>query len=120
MQADTKSHENGIDIDALTPSGLQLWISVKGYPSPKGSTTVTGKIKTTAPSTQAKHWFINAAYDMVRYRSKNKEILLALALPHFPCYINKIPEIDWLMSIIPFGIYWVDNEGNVTIDKMQQ
>ena len=105
--ANTKAKTNGKDIIALTPAGKELWISVKGYPEKKANTT-------TNPSTQARHWFSSAIFDMVLYREENSDVSLALGLPSgFTTYSNFASRLTWLMKTTPFSIFWVDEVGKV-------
>jgi len=50
--SNTENREQGKDIEATTPAGETLWISVKGFPEK-------------SVNTQARHWFSQALFDMV-------------------------------------------------------
>jgi len=76
--ASTASHQTGIDIIA-EKDGKNLWVSVKGYPQ--------GTERTNA-STQSRHWFKQAIFDIIEYRERDKEAFLAMAFPDFPSYRN--------------------------------
>lgn len=104
--ADTASHQKGIDIVA-EKDGKQLWVSVKGYP--------TGT-KKTRPGRQAGHWFKHAIFDMIEYRERDKNVLLAIALPDYPRYHHFSKKIGWLKSVANFNYYWVRESGEVTIE----
>jgi hypothetical protein len=98
---DTASKLQGKDIVAVSPEGRELWVSVKGFPENNSYT-------------QARHYFAQAVFDVVLYRSENPTVELALALPHgFPTYERLASRISWLSSALPLKIYWVDNLGNV-------
>ncbi len=99
--ADTISRTRGKDIVALTPEGRELWVSVKGFPE-------------NSPNTQARHWFAQAVFDVILYRSENRTVELALALPYgFPTYERLTSRISWLRAALPLKIFWVDESGNV-------
>ncbi len=101
--ADTASHQTGIDIMA-EKDGKKLWVSVKGYPR--------GTEKTNA-STQSRHWFKQAIFDIVEYRERDKETFLAVAFPDFPSYRNLAKKITWLKSAAKFVYIWVKEDGSV-------
>ena len=105
--ADTASRETGKDIVAVTPSGRQLWVSVKGYP--KG----TDK---THPATQARHWFAQATFDIVAWRSESEEARLAMAFPDFPTYRSLSQRLGWLQRTAGFAFLWVRESGDVVVE----
>lgn len=99
--ADTASRTQGKDIVAVTPDGRELWVSVKGFPANNSYT-------------QARHYFAQAVFDVILYRSENPAAELALALPDgVPTYRGLASRISWLRRNLPLRIYWVDNLGNV-------
>lgn len=102
--ADTASRESGKDIVCTTPSGNELWVSVKGYPE-------------SSANTQARHWFSQAIFDLVLYRGENSNVELALAFPDdFVTYANLLPRVIWLKQTIPFKVFWVSKDGTVRIE----
>jgi hypothetical protein len=102
--AHTASREAGKDVVAETPTGKTIWISVKGFPTPKGSATA-----------QARVWFSGAVLDMALYRHENREVDLALALPDgFPTYRNLAARCTWLREALPCRVFWVSQSGEVT------
>jgi hypothetical protein len=101
--ADTASHQTGIDIIA-EKNEKKLYVSVKGYPR--------GTDKTNA-STQSRHWFKQAIFDIVEYRERDKEAFLAVAFPDFPTYRNLAKKITWLKSAAKFVYIWVKEDGSV-------
>ncbi len=106
--ANTATREQGIDVEALTPSGQRLLISVKGHPQ--------ATEKTKAP-TQARHWFSSAVFDLVLYRDAYPDARLALALPAgFRTYDSLAQRIQWLRKMMPFAIYWVAETGDVRVE----
>ncbi|MHB8926566.1 MAG: hypothetical protein ACYC9Q_02730 [Bacillota bacterium] len=103
--ADTASREAGKDIIALTPEGRELWVSVKGFPEPKPSAT-----------TQARHWFAHAIFDMVLYRDQNSEASLAIGLPGgFKSYAALAKKVEWFLKDMPVTLYWVHEDGTVKV-----
>ncbi len=106
--ADTASHKRGKDIVALSSTGQEMWVSVKGYPERRAG-------KRTSPSTQGRHWFSMAIFDMVQYRQENPSVALAVAFPGgFMTYVNYIKRVEWLKTATPFQVYWIDEHGKVT------
>lgn len=102
--ADTASKAAGKDIVAVK-NGRGLWISVKGYP--------TGTSKTN-PSTQARHWFSHAVFDLVRYKDEPGEAALSLGLPDgYATYHNLAERVRWLRTNLPLSIFWVGEDGAV-------
>lgn len=104
--ADTATHQQGIDIIA-EQNGKNLWVSVKGYP--KG----TDK---TNPSSQAVHWFKHAIFDIIQYREKDKNVLLAVALPDYPRYHTLTKKISWFKPVAKFSYFWVKENGEVSVE----
>jgi hypothetical protein len=104
--ADTASHETGVDIIAEI-DGKPLWVTVKGYP--------LGTERTRA-SAQAVHWFSSAMFDILRYRGEVKETALALGLPDYPRYRALAAKIVWVKSVAIYEYYWVNENGQVTIE----
>jgi hypothetical protein len=99
--ADTASRTQGKDIVAVTPDGCELWVSVKGFPANNSYT-------------QARHYFAQAVFDVILYRSENPAAELALALPDgVPTYRGLASRVSWLRRNLPLRIYWVDDLGNV-------
>jgi hypothetical protein len=105
-QADTASHQRGIDIEA-EKDGKSLWVSVKGYP--KGT-------EKTKPSVQAGHWFKQVIFDMIEYRERRKDVLLAVALPDFPRYRTLAQKITWFKPVAKFAYFWVKADGVVDVE----
>jgi hypothetical protein len=102
--ADTASRVPGKDIIALDPKGIELWVSVKGFPE-KSSTV------------QARHWFSGAVFDLLLYRGENQNVKLAIAFPDgFVTYTNLLPRIDWIKQLMPFEVFWVAENGSVRVE----
>jgi len=101
--ADTASHQTGIDVVA-EKNGKKLWVTVKGYPQ--------GTEKTNA-STQSRHWFKQAIFDIIEYRERDKDVYLAAAFPDFPTYRNLANKITWLKLAAKFVYLWVKEDGSV-------
>ena len=89
------------------PSG-HLWVTVKGFPKATARTH---------PSTQAGHWFKDALFDIVDWRTEDADIDLAIALPDFPRYRSLAKRVDWLRSTAPFFFIWVGEDGAVVVDR---
>ena len=104
--ADTASRAPGKDIEAKTPDGKPLWVSVKGFPENKRSA-----------NTQARHWFSHALFDMVLYRDEDAAAELAVGLPAgFATYENLSQRIGWFKAAVPFHIFWVHQYGHVEVE----
>ena len=102
--ANTDSRTRGKDIEASTPTGKKLWISVKGYPNK-------------SKNTQARHWFSQAMFDMILYREELSIAELAVAFPDgFTTYNSLSQRIDWFKTACKFKIYWVSENGSVRED----
>lgn len=102
--AHTASKSPGKDVVALDQSSCELWISVKGYPEK-------------SQNTQARHWFAEAVFDLILYRSENPNVRLAVGLPQgFSTYHRLASRILWLREALPMTIFWVDKAGNVTVE----
>jgi hypothetical protein len=102
--ADTAAKAAGKDI-VTEREGRELWISVKGYP--RGT-------QKTNPSTQARHWFAHAVFDLALYRNESESTDLALGLPDgFTTYQKLADRVTWLRCHLPFTIYWVSESGHV-------
>ncbi len=104
--ANTASHQQGIDIVA-EKDGKLLWVSVKGYPQ--------GTDKTN-PSVQAGHWFKQAIFDIIEYRERDKNVLLAVALPDYPRYRSLAQKITWFKPTANFVYFWVKEDGQVSVE----
>ncbi len=101
--ADTASRERGKDIEAITSGNSRLWVTVKGYP-----------LK--SPDQQARHWFAEVLYDLIRYRSEDEGVLLGVGLPAHSTFRNLATRIAWLSGELPFQFYWVHKDGSVVPD----
>jgi biotin operon repressor len=104
--ADTSSHQQGIDIVA-EKNGRPIWVSVKGYPQGTDRTN---------PSVQAGHWFKQAIFDIIAYRERDKNVLLAVAFPDYPRYHSLANKITWLKPVANFIYFWVRQSGEVVVD----
>lgn len=104
--ADTASHQQGIDVVA-EKDRKTLWVSVKSYP--RGT-------KKTKPSTEAGHWFKQAIFDIIEYRERDRNVLLAVALPDYPRYHSMAQKITWLKPIANYSYLWIKESGEVTAE----
>jgi hypothetical protein len=106
--ADTASHASGKDIKAVSPDGRELWISVKGYPHGTASTNA---------STQARHWFASAVFDLALYADERQDVHLALGLPDsFRTYASLAARTTRLRQAMGFEITWVSETGQVRLE----
>lgn len=102
--ANTASRESGTDVVAHHSDGRRLWISVKGYPEK-------------SQHVQARHWFGGALVDLIRYRTQDSEVELAIGLPDgYSTYLNLVPRVAWAVQRLPCRIYWVAESGAVRIE----
>ncbi len=105
--ADTASRSSGKDVEAHSPEGSRLWISVKGYPD-------------RSQHTQARHWFSQAMFDMILYREESAENMLAVALPAgFATYQNLASRVSWFQNTCKFTFFWINEDGSVSETKLQ-
>ena len=105
--ADTASRSSGKDIEALSPEGSTLWVSVKGYPD-------------RSQHTQARHWFSQAMFDMILYREESAENMFAVALPAgFATYQNLASRVSWFQNSCKFTFFWTKEDGSVSEAKPQ-
>lgn len=103
--ANTADREQGKDIVAKTQSGAPLWITVKGFPEDKGRTK---------PTVQARHWFSQAIFDIIRYRGQSEDANLAIGLPDgYPTYVNLAKASTWFLKVSKTKIFWVSESGRV-------
>jgi len=98
--ADTANRERGKDIEAVGTGGQRLWVTVKGYPEK-------------SPDQQARHWFAEVVYDLVRYRTGDQTVLLGAGLPSQKTFKKLAARIAWLKRELPFQFYWVQEDGSV-------
>lgn len=109
--ANTATKEAGVDVKAVDPEGAEWWITVKGYPERKAG-------KTTNPSTQARHWFSHALFDVVCYRTERSDINIGVALPGpFQTYERLSMRAAWLRENAPFTLFVVEQDGTVASDR---
>lgn len=81
-----------------------MWVSAKGWPK-----------KSQNP--QARHWFSEGLFDIIRYRDESKEVDLALAFPEgFRTYLNLAKRIGWFKEVAKFMIFWISEEGTIRIE----
>lgn len=101
---DTASKAQGVDVIAQK-DGQEMWVTVKGYPEGSSATN---------PSTQGRHWFSQAMFDVVRYRTQQPDIAIGVGLPDgFTTYLNLALTVEWLRETAPLVFYWVGEHGAV-------
>jgi hypothetical protein len=113
----------GEDIIAVSPEGLSEIIEVKGYPTgyyTKGD--YRGKKNKTNPKLQAKHWFSEAMLSCFANHAKHRhagKFVVALAFPLNARYKELIKKVEDFFTDknIPFKVYFVAENGEVTIDN---
>ena len=99
--ANTETREQGKDIEANTPAGETLWISVKGFPEK-------------SQNTQARHWFSQALFDIILYREENTNVQLGIGLPdEVRTYLNLAARINWFKGASRLKFFWVSKNGSV-------
>jgi hypothetical protein len=115
--ANTQTKERGPDILA-EKGGVRRIVSVKGYPSDKYTSGPNmGRKKPTQPTLQAKHWFAEAVFDLIRAKSARPEIEIALGFPKIPRYVNLLREVQWFRETIGLLCYFVGENGEVEVFK---
>ncbi len=95
--ANTATQEHGKDIRAQR-NGFVLWVTVKGYP--KGT-------EKTNPSTQARHWFSQAMFDVILWREESVSARIAVALPDKVTYRNLAAKTTWFQKTAGLSFIWV-------------
>lgn len=106
--------------------GQQEIIEVKGYPTTfhtKGKDK--GKPKPTNPKLQAKHWFSEALLSSIfnyQRQKVNDNFILALAFPFNDRYKELIGKVEnfFTDNNLSFKVYFVHEDGNVTIDNLNK
>ena len=106
--SDTASKERGPDIVAITPAGEELQVSVKGYP--EGT-------ERTHPATQARHYFVDAFYDLFAWREENPKVILALGLPDFSTYRKMSRRVASGVRFVGASLFWVFQDGHVEVEE---
>ena len=105
--ADTSTREQGKDILAKEIDGVELWVSVKGFPE-------------NSPNVQARHWFAGALLDMALYRNQREDVRLALGFPYgFSTYENLIRRTKEVRGFLGFQVFWVRETGAVSREGLQ-
>ena len=101
---DTASKAQGVAVIAQK-DGQELWVTVKGHP--EGTAAANA-------STQGRHWFSHALFDVVRYRTKRPDVAIGVGLPDgVAAYLDLAPTVEWLRGAAPFVFYWVSEDGSV-------
>ncbi len=100
-QANTATRERGKDIE-LEREGTKLWVTVKGFPAGTGRASRT---------TQARHWFKAALFDVILWREGDLATEIAVALPAMPTYRNLAARTTWFQSAARFSYLWVTEDG---------
>jgi hypothetical protein len=102
QDANTAAREHGIDVIARSSSRRDLLVTVKGWPE-EGA------------DAQARHWFAGALLDLALSRSDYPDAQLGVAFPDgFATYKALAHRTAWLAEAVPFSIFWVAENGEVT------
>lgn len=104
--------------------GVKIVVEVKGYPTEfqtKGTTKGTPKV--TKPTLQAKHWFSEAILSSIfnyKKHENNSNTKLAIAFPKFERYEVLVTKVKpfFKKHKIDFTVYFVHENGEVTIDNL--
>ena len=110
----------------ISYQGQQEIIEVKGYPTTVHTKGLKkGQPKPTNPKLQAKHWFSEAllsSYFNYQRHKKCGNFRLALALPLTDRYKELISKVEEFFTDnnINIKIYFVDENGAVTIDNLNR
>ncbi len=101
-------------------------IEVKGYPTTFHTKGVKkGMPKPTNPKLQAKHWFSEAIFSSIFNYSQFKNsqnLIIALAFPlnyRYKELINKVEDY-FSDNQLNFRVYFLDENGNVTLDNLNK
>jgi Holliday junction resolvase-like predicted endonuclease len=113
----SKISERGEDIVALK-DGITLIVEVKGYPTEfhtKGKNK--GQKKNTNPKLQAKHWFSEGIFTLMKSYSKYSDIKIeiALGLPKHQRYIELIEMVKpfFIRYGVDLKVFLVDDNSTV-------
>ncbi len=102
--ANTAVRAPGKDIKARR-GDRELWVSVKGYPEGTPRTN---------PSTQARHWFAHAAFDLACYRTEQAGVDLAMGLPRRGVTYERLAARSrWLFEQLRAKLFWIAESGEV-------
>jgi hypothetical protein len=114
--ANTATREHGIDVVAACRNET-VGVEVKGYPSRGYADPArSDETKRTSPSTQAGHWFGQAALAAMRLRGKQPDTHSVIALPDFPRYRALYAETKSSLDAAAITIWWVNSQQAVTAD----
>lgn len=107
--ANTATKESGVDVVAVDSHNNEWWISVKGYPEARGG-------KTTNPSTQARHWFSHALFDVALYRTASESVSIGVAIPGpFVTYERLAERSKWMQYSAPYTLFVIAADGSVDV-----
>ena len=111
--ANTLSKSRGIDILAQRDTD-EILIEVKGYPSDKYVDGINqGQAKRTSSTLQARHWFSDAFFSVIRRKYKSQKSSVAIGLPESPRYLKLIEEAKWALEKLEIRIFIVTETGEV-------
>ena len=104
--ANTLTKEQGKDIIAVSSTGQELWVSVKGRP---------GRTPRTTPYLMARHYLSHAMRDMLVWRDENESVDLALGLPEFITYRNGVRTMAGRFADLTVSVIWVFEDAKVEV-----
>ena len=76
-----------------------------------------GQAKRSKPSKQARHWFAEAFLSLVKAKSKDPALSIAIGLPKIEPYPSLWKEIKWVATRIDLGSYFVPENGEVEYEQ---
>ena len=111
--ADTLSKSRGVDIFAQKNTD-EILIEVKGYPSDKYVDGINqGQTKRPPPALQARHWFSDVFFSIIRRKNKSSRGSTAIGLPESPRDLSLIEAAKRALEKLEIRIFIVTSIGEV-------
>jgi hypothetical protein len=112
--SNTATREAGIDVVAHWPTGQQLFVEVKGYPSTvyEGGTRA-GVPKPTQPATQARQYFAGLLLEAVLLQNTHPRAAVAICVPDFGTYRTLLERCNRTLQRLGLGTFVVMADGRV-------
>jgi len=110
---DTESRDSGIDIFA-NKNSCCIIVEVKGYPSKfyqRGDKK--GHIKSTSPSTQARHWYAEVLLTAILRKAKFPEAKIFIGLPNFTVYKRLIDRTKNIINSLGINFFIVNESSSI-------
>jgi hypothetical protein len=112
-QADTRSREQGVDLQA-SKQGIILLVEAKGYPSKSyRDPRRANEQKSTNPINQAEKWYSHALLKALRLQTTHPHARVALAFPDFPRYRTLFDETKLSLAKLGISLLLVNGDGKV-------